>query len=133
MAVAPHSWTTPIEVPSRGILVVDDDRAIREALAELLVEEGYRVWSAGDGQQALMKVFLHWPDLILLDLMMPVMSGWQFLATRSEYPRLARIPVVVLSAFDVFDRRMDEATAVHPKPFQVEDVLESIHRLAGAR
>jgi len=49
----------------------------------------------------------------------------------AEHPRLASIPVIVLSAFDVFESQMDVAAAVHPKPFLVEEVLESVHVLAG--
>jgi len=113
------------------VLVVDDDRDIREPLVELLESEHYQVGSACDGQQALMKVLVQWPDIILLDLMMPGMSGWQFLKVMAEHPRLASIPVIVLSAFDVFESQMDVAAAVHPKPFLVEEVLESVHVLAG--
>ena len=113
------------------VLVVDDVRDIRELLVELLESEHYEVSSACDGQQALRTFLVQWPDIILLDLMMPIMSGWQFLHVQAEHPRLASIPVVVLSAFDVFDRRMDVAAAVHPKPFLVEEVLDTVHRLAG--
>lgn len=113
------------------VLVVDDDRDIRELLVELLESEHYEVSSACDGQQALRKLLVQWPDIILLDLMMPIMSGWQFLHVQAEHPRLASIPVVVLSAFDVFDRQMDVAAAVHPKPFLVDEVLDTVHRLAG--
>jgi len=113
------------------VLVVDDDRDIRELLVELLESERYEVSSACDGQQALRKLLVQWPDIILLDLMMPNMSGWQFLHVQAEHPRLALIPVVVISAFDVFDRQMDVAAAVHPKPFLVDEVLDTVHRLAG--
>lgn len=113
------------------VLVVDDDRDIRELLVELLESERYEVCSACDGQEALRKLLVRWPDIILLDLMMPIMSGWQFLRVQADHPRLASIPVVVLSAFDVFDRQMDVAAAVHPKPFLVDEVLDTVHRLAG--
>jgi len=115
---------------ARRVLVVDDDGAIRELLVELLEGDGYQVSSACDGQQALREVMVNWPGLITLDLMMPIMSGWQFLKLQSEYPRLASIPVVVLSAFD---RRLGQpdVAEVLPKPFLVEDVLEAVRRLVS--
>jgi CheY-like chemotaxis protein len=81
------------------VLVVDDQDDVRETLQELLEEEGYRVATAPNGRAAL--EVLHRQDgccLILLDLMMPVMDGWQMLAALQQEPRLARIPVVVLSS-----------------------------------
>jgi CheY-like chemotaxis protein len=109
------------------VLVVDDDREVRELLVDLLAGEGYQVSSAGDGQEALFKIVVHWPDLILLDLMMPIMNGWQFLKVQSEHPMLARIPVIVISAFD----NALAVAAILPKPLLVEDVLETVRRLAG--
>jgi CheY-like chemotaxis protein len=109
------------------ILVVEDERDIRELLVELLSDEGYVVSFACDGQDALRQVLLRWPDLILLDLMMPVMSGWQFLDVLSQHQLLDRIRVIVISAFDCDT----EVAAVIQKPFEVEEVLESVHRLAS--
>jgi CheY-like chemotaxis protein len=109
------------------VLVVEDERDIRELLVELLSDEGYVVSFACDGQDALRQVLLRWPDLILLDLMMPVMSGWQFLDVLSQHQLLDRIRVIVISAFNCDT----EVAAVIPKPFEVEEVLESVHRLAS--
>jgi CheY-like chemotaxis protein len=111
----------------KRILVVEDDRVIRELLVELLQGEGYEVSSACDGQDALRNVFLRWPEVILLDLMMPIMSGWQFLKVRSEHPMLARNSVIVVSAFHA---EMDVAACI-PKPFEVDQVLAAVHRLAA--
>ena len=85
--------------PSKQILVVDDCEATREILALILEAEGYAVTGAGNGLEALS--YLQdgcRPCAILLDLMMPVMSGWEFLEQRTQDPKLAAIPVVVLSA-----------------------------------
>src|SRR5687768_13520104 len=84
----------------RLILVVDDDIDIREAIQDTLEEEGFRVESAPDGAAALerLRALPYEPCLVLLDLMMPVMDGWEFLAARKEDPRLASIPITVISA-----------------------------------
>jgi CheY-like chemotaxis protein len=82
-----------------SILIVDDDRAIREMLLENLADEGYPAFAVGDGLEAL--EYLRngqSPCLILLDLMMPRMDGWQFVRAQLGTPAIASIPVLVLSA-----------------------------------
>ena len=82
-----------------SVLVVEDDDAVREALADLLVDEGYAVAHARDGASALAYLADHpSPDLILLDLMMPVLDGHGFRARQQSDPRLAAIPTIVLTA-----------------------------------
>lgn len=83
-----------------SVLLVDDDRDIRDALAQILTEEGFEVSEAGDGQQALAEISRKRPDVVLLDLMMPVMNGWQVLQVLRESEELAQLPVVVLSAIE---------------------------------
>lgn len=81
------------------ILIVDDDLDVRETLCDVLADEGYRVAGARNGMEALK--LLREPNrvcLVLLDLMMPVMSGYQFLEERKAVPELAKVPVVVMSA-----------------------------------
>lgn len=83
-----------------GILVVDDDYAIRIMLTEVLEDAGYQVMSAENGSQALalLRESPTPPSVILLDLMMPVMNGWVFCVEQQADAQLAPIPVVVLSA-----------------------------------
>ncbi|HWX35745.1 MAG TPA: response regulator, partial [Steroidobacteraceae bacterium] len=82
------------------ILVVEDERGQREALAEVLSRLGYEVQCAANGSEALelMRHSESLPGLILLDLMMPVMDGWEFRAQQRKDRALADVPVVVLSA-----------------------------------
>jgi CheY-like chemotaxis protein len=83
----------------RHILVVEDDADIREALAVTLESCGYQVGTACHGREALDQLRHGWrADLIVLDLMMPVMDGWQFRREQQRDPRLAVIPVVIVSA-----------------------------------
>jgi CheY-like chemotaxis protein len=83
------------------VLVVDDEADIRLVLRELLGDEGYAVVEATYGREALayLQAAHPAPCLILLDLMMPVMSGWEFLRARQGNPLVAAIPVVLLSAY----------------------------------
>jgi CheY-like chemotaxis protein len=81
------------------VLVVDDDDNLRETICDMLVGEGYKALAACNGQEALSVLRANAPPcLILLDLMMPVMNGWEFLDAQIKDPVLALIPVVVLSA-----------------------------------
>src|SRR6478672_9494529 len=80
---------------TRRVLVVDDDPDILDALSEILEVEGYKVQRARNGREALQRIEQDMPDLVLLDLMMPVMDGWEF--ARSLAPG-ARPPIIVLSA-----------------------------------
>jgi CheY-like chemotaxis protein len=109
------------------VLVVDDDKEVRELLVEVLAHEGYEVAAACNGQQAVTKVLIHWPDVVLLDLVIPVMSGWEFLELRVAYSLLDCLPVIVTSAVD---SSLDVA-AVVPKPFLLEDMLAAVRRVAG--
>jgi CheY-like chemotaxis protein len=80
------------------VLVVDDDEDIRESLAEAVELEGYRVSKAGDGAEAIALMQMAPPDLLLLDLMMPGMNGWLVLDAMEGDPRLARVPVFIVTA-----------------------------------
>src|SRR5579859_6061975 len=83
------------------VLVVDDDEAVRLVLVETLRQDGRDVVCASDGDEALAVMNgERLPQLVILDLMMPRVSGWQVLDRMEKSPRLAGIPVVVLTAFD---------------------------------
>jgi DNA-binding response OmpR family regulator len=113
-----------------SVLIVDDEIDIREAVAELLAEEGYEVIDAGDGAEALRKAREFHPSVVLLDLMMPGMNGWEFCAQRKGDPELERIPVIVLSALG----RVQGIDAVGylQKPFELDDLLSAVKAHAHA-
>jgi CheY-like chemotaxis protein len=116
--------------PPRGlIMVVEDDEGIRAALGQALIEEGYLVVTAENGRQALdMLRSGPLPGLILLDLMMPVMDGRAFLAVRAADPRLADIPVVVITADTraTHEAHTLDVRAILAKPLSLQTLLEAV-------
>jgi CheY-like chemotaxis protein len=119
-------------VPEKGsILIVEDDSDLREALSEVLRDEGYSVAMAADGREALDRLRRHLrPSLILLDLTMPVMNGWQFRAEQRQDPALSGIPVVVLSAGDHLAEQMIPLGIADyvRKPIELSRLLRLIER-----
>jgi CheY-like chemotaxis protein len=111
-----------------SVLVVDDESDIREAVAEVLADEGYMVHGAGDGAEALRKARAVHPDIVLLDLMMPGMNGWEFRAAQKCDPELSDIPVVVLSALGRV-AGMDAAGFIQ-KPFDLDELLDAVREYA---
>ncbi|RKG92865.1 response regulator [Corallococcus terminator] len=109
------------------ILVVEDDFYIRESLRELLEDEGHTVVCAEHGAQALalLETLRPSPDLILLDLMMPVKDGFQFRAEQRADTRFAHIPVVVMSADPQLDSRREvlAARSYLRKPVDIDQLL----------
>jgi signal transduction histidine kinase/DNA-binding response OmpR family regulator len=89
------------KAPSRPILVVEDDAAAREVIVEVLTSEGYAVITAADGAQARLLVATSLPELVILDLMLPKVSGFELIADWRSNPRTADLPVFVLSSKDL--------------------------------
>jgi CheY-like chemotaxis protein len=117
----------------RDILLVDDDQHIRDALSELLEAEGYSIAHAENGLEALALLRGRLvPRMILLDLMMPAMDGWELRAELDRDPSLSHIPVAVVSAFVPFDRSTAmQVEAVFKKPVDVPHLLGTIERIIG--
>jgi CheY-like chemotaxis protein len=115
----------------RLILIVEDDEALANVLTEALGEEGYRVEVARNGEEGLAAIRRERPDLILLDLMMPVMNGWQFRAEMTRNPDLASIPVVVMTADGRVGQKADElgAAGFLPKPISLERLVTELDRV----
>src|SRR3984893_2598033 len=111
-----------------SILVVDDDRGAMEALSDILEYEGYRVQRAQNGLQALeyLQKMRPGPNLIILDLLMPVMDGWEFRMRQKDDPELAKVPVLVVTAIAAIAGI--DAVAVLHKPIDVDALLRTVAR-----
>ena len=113
------------------ILVVDDDADVRESLADILGDEGYRVTGVENGVEALAYLRARTrPSLILLDMTMPEMDGWRFRLEQQKNPELAGIPVVILSAHgSIREAALVLGAADYlRKPLRVESLLEIADR-----
>lgn len=126
--MTPTSTDQALAGPSY-VLVIEDDHDIRVAVRNILEDEGYRVLSVTDGRRALEmleRMRGQPPDLILLDLMLPVMDGWEFAERVRSVDGLRRIPIAVISAFE----RQPPAGAVEylRKPIKPEALLRLVAR-----
>jgi CheY-like chemotaxis protein len=118
---------------ARTVLVVEDDPDIRDAVVEILQDEGYGVSAAADGRQALdlLETLAPLPDIILLDLMMPVMNGFQFREEQLKKPELARVPVLIVTADANAMAKAEalQAAGFIQKPLKIQPLLDTIERL----
>lgn len=115
------------------VLLVDDDSNVRQALRTLVESKGHRLVAVANGAEALDYLRTardaNAPDLILLDLQMPVMDGWGFLALRGRDPVLGAIPVVVISGDDAAETRLLAANAGYfRKPVDPDTLIAAIER-----
>jgi DNA-binding response OmpR family regulator len=110
------------------VLVVDDEPMVRETLGQVLVDEGYVVDLAVDGETALERVRAARPDAILLDLMMPGMNGRQFLQALRSEPQYANVPVLLMTAVHGLEVNLATlgASEIVEKPFNVDELLNKI-------
>lgn len=108
------------------VLVVDDDVDIRESLRALLEDDGFAVREAGDGMAAVAAMATERPCFVILDLMMPVMDGWEVAGRMHDDPRLARIPVCVVTATPEWAPA--DAVCVLAKPIDVRQLLALVHQ-----
>jgi two-component system response regulator MprA len=111
------------------VLIVDDDRRLRETIAELLAEDGYRVVTADHGARALERMRGEHVCMVLLDLMMPTKSGFQVLSELIGDPAMPRVPVGVISAL-VTETPLG-TVGVLRKPFDLDRLLALVHNHAG--
>jgi DNA-binding response OmpR family regulator len=119
----------------KTILVLDDDPSVRHMLQVLLEQDGHAVIAAGDVRSALAQCAVDLPDLMIVDLMLPVEDGEMFLREFRRRWRHTEVPVILLSAStarnEIAGRLGVEATL--PKPFSVEDLRERVATLTGDR
>jgi CheY-like chemotaxis protein len=111
------------------VLIVEDDADLREMMAQLLTLEGFAAATAANGREALLYLQTNAaPDVILLDLMMPVMDGWEFRREQQRDRDMAGVPVIVLSALDQPRAADVAADAFLKKPLDFDRLLELIRR-----
>jgi CheY-like chemotaxis protein len=116
--------------PRAHVLVVDDDLDMRRSLVDALAQSGYRTTGAANGEEALAALAVPpLPDVILLDLLMPVMNGWQFCQAKMKNATAARIPVIVMSAAVSKDPASPYYIQVDdflPKPVELDELLAKL-------
>lgn len=121
----------------KAVLVVEDDEDIREALMDILASEGFPAHAASDGRQGLAQLAnMPKPSLVLLDLMMPGMNGWEFLEAQKADPALAGHKVVTISALrptlSIEDPTPLDIEGALPKPLSLEGILEEVRKFCVA-
>ncbi len=114
------------------VLVVDDDESHRTLMADVLGEAGYEVRQARNGREALDLLEQELPDAVLLDLRMPVMSGWGLLEVLRKMPRAASVPILIISAYGFeWEAELVGASGYISKPVDLPDLLSTVQRLVG--
>jgi two-component system, chemotaxis family, chemotaxis protein CheY len=118
-----------------SILIVEDEHDIRAVLTEILEDEGYAVASVPNGLEALAFLRQHRPQLILLDLGMPVMTGWEFRERQRGDPTLANIPVIIMSATPHLNQTAVALQADNclDKPIELNALLDLVEHFCSAR
>src|SRR5215469_9769567 len=116
---------------SGSILVVEDDIGALNALTDLLEASGYTVQKAQNGQEALVQAKGRPPGMILLDLSMPVMDGWEFMRQQRLEPSIANIPVIVITA--LVSAIPAGARALVTKPINVNRLMSLVQRYCGSQ
>lgn len=111
---------------STFVLVVDDDPDVLEALSDALETEGYEVKGARDGIDALEAIGQRRPDLIITDLLMPTMTGFELLAALHDDPALATIPTLIITAGRSPEASETPGAVVLPKPLDLDRLMRAI-------
>ena len=126
---APGDARKPRSPAYAPILIVEDDPDLREMMAQLLLLEGFNAHAVANGREAL--DYLKEkdpPELILLDLMMPVMDGWEFRRRQASNPAVSHVPVIVLSALDQSRAANVSAAAFLKKPLDFDRLLQLVRQ-----
>ena len=118
---SPRSHT---HAPDARVLVVDDDRDLRDTITAALETEGYRVRCAENGAQALATMHGYVPAALVLDLSMPVMSGWELIEAVHEMRELRAVQLVVLS-----ELRAPAGIEQLRKPVTIDELVSTLDRL----
>jgi len=117
----------PMATRTSRVLVVEDDNDLRESICAVLTDAGYTSWAAENGEVALERARAERPSVILLDLMMPIMNGWEFRSEQLRDPELSSIPVIIMTADG---RAREKAKALHAdylrKPITLDALLDMV-------
>jgi DNA-binding response OmpR family regulator len=121
------------DVDRKRILVIDDDLPLRGMLAAALRKHGFQVLLAGDGEEGQRAVNIHNPHVILLDLAMPRVNGWDFLQRLRESGKIGTVPIIVVSAHLRIEPQavlQMGVSAILPKPFNLPELIDLIEHLS---
>ena len=121
------------DVDKKRVLVIDDDLPLRGMLAAALRQHGFQVLLAGDGAEGQRALTIHNPDVVLLDLAMPDVNGWDFLQRLQETGHLGRVPIIVVSAHLHVDPQailQMGVKAILPKPFNLPELIDVIEHIS---
>ena len=121
------------DVDRKRVLVIDDDLPLRGMLAAALRQHGFQVLLAGDGAEGQRALTIHNPDVVLLDLAMPEVNGWDFLQRLQETGHLGRVPIIVVSAHLHVDPQailQMGVKAILPKPFNLPELIDVIEHIS---
>ncbi len=117
----------------KKILIVEDDASIRELLVEIFESEGYYVDSSTNGLDGIKSLENNLPDVILMDVMMPVMNGYEFREEQLKHPLWNSIPVLVMSAQEQSNNKLAEYGLENfiRKPLELNHLLETVREIAS--
>jgi CheY-like chemotaxis protein len=116
----------------KSVLVVDDEFDLANTLRAILEGEGYHVETSADGRDALERLNATPPDLVLMDVMMPLLSGLEVLQVMRRTPGLNGVPVILMSVITPSVKRSDyEWQAFLKKPFTLQSLVKTVHQLIG--
>jgi len=121
------------DVDRKRVLVIDDDLPLRGMLAAALRRHGFQVLLAGDGAEGQRALTIHNPHIVLLDLAMPDVNGWDFLQRLQQTGHLGKVPIIVVSAhLNVEPQAVLQmgVAAILPKPFNLPELIDLIEHLA---
>jgi len=110
-----------------SILIIDDEESIRKYVQDTLADEGYKAVVANDGASGLNMVQIYRPDLILLDMYMPAMDGWAFLAAYAQM-QIPHAPIIAMSS-EIDVKRMPGVVAGIGKPFTIDRLLVAVKKV----
>jgi CheY-like chemotaxis protein len=120
---------------TRLVLIVEDEASIREVIREVLEDRGFRVMASANGVEALRMLDWMRPDVVVLDLLMPVMHGWDFMESYVDKTDGQPIPIVVVSVNPALPRSFNRfgVRQIVAKPFDVDDLLDAVEQALSNR